>query len=223
MWTCPVCDHKCHGSFCSKCGFDHSSDFEHFPTLQIVPPPAAAISRLRVSYAARNTSSTCVCCGSTVTGNNCGYCNFISVKDPAQRSSAVVLQLAAKHADAIVASLTGFSIVAYRYAWVPEHSRLEWQGEEIVPLGNARDFFPNIVWANKEFGQLRNGTGTELIFDISYQYKDKKKVLHCTIPTVKCDNFWRLGISLDKSLRLKLYLGSGKKFVESAPIALDLT
>lgn len=221
MWTCPVCAQTCTGYYCNQCGFDQSTDFENFPTLQAITAPKAAISKLRKSRSAGTMPATCKCCGSTVTGNSCGYCGFTAL--PGQPPSGSLLQSAAIYADRLVKSLTNFSIVAYRYAWEPQRSRLELQAEEIVPLGNATAFFPNIFWASKEFGQLRNGTGTEITFDLTYHYNGRKKVIPCTIPTVKCDNFWRVGIALDKSLHIKLYLGSGSNFIESAPIALDLT
>lgn len=223
MWICPVCDQKCVDNLCSRCGFDRSSDFEHFPTLQMAAVPAAAISQLQGSYRAKSMATTCLCCSGVVTGDYCTYCNFPSIKNPTERSSARALQQAMMHANKIVASLTDFSIVSYHYAWVPERSRLEYQSEENLRLGDARDFFNTIVWADQNFGQLRNGTGTELNLAVSYHYYGTEKVVHCNIPTVKCDNFWKFGISMDRTLHLRLYLGSGKKFIESAPIALDLT
>lgn len=216
MWTCPVCEQKNSVGICANCGFDHSADRERFPTLEKISPSPAA-SSLRNAYGDRIKVSCCPCCGGLVSGTNCSYCGFAAVKAPAWQYQE------ATHRHNIVAALTDFSIVAYRYAWVPQRSRLELQEEEILSLGDARDFYGNIVWADKEFGQLRNGRGTELSFDITYHYKNQKKVLTCKIPTVKSDKFWHLGISLDKSLHLKIYLGAGKNFIESAPVALDLT
>ena len=45
-----------------------------------------------------------------------------------------------------------------------------------------------------------------------------KKELRCAIPTIKSDRFWLFGMSLAANLHLKLYLGAGTNFVESAPI-----
>lgn len=222
MWTCPVCEQKNAVGICSNCGFDHSADREQFPTLERTGSQTAA-SSLREAYADRIKVSSCPCCGGLVSGTNCSYCGFDAVRPPAGQSPEAVRRQAEDYADTIVAALTDFSIVAYRYAWAPQRSRLELQEEEILSLGDARTFYGNIVWADKEFGQLRNGRGTELSFDITYHYKNQKKVLTCRIPTIKCDKFWRLGISLDRSLHLKIYLGAGKNFIESAPVELDLT
>ena len=95
--------------------------------------------------------------------------------------------------------------------------------EARVELGDARDFFQRIVWADKSFGQLRSGSGTDLGLDITYFYRGMQRKVSCRIPTVRGDDFWRLGISLDASLHLKVYLGSGKNYIESAPIPLALT
>lgn len=217
MWTCPVCDCTNADNICHTCGFDHSTDIQQFLTLYNRIPPTTDVAILRNQYRARNMVRICECCGSIVTGDRCSYCGFASARGASQSQAAAV------HADTMIAALTNFSIIAYRYAWEPMRSRLELQAEEIVSLGNARDFYRSITWADQEFGQLRNGTGTELQLDITYHFRGKKKVISCTIPTVKSDRFWRFGISIDASIHLRLYLGAGKKFIETAPIALDLT
>lgn len=223
MWACPVCDYTNTDNICTKCGFDHSTDYMQFYTLHKPLPQTATISELRNTFMAKNLVSVCKCCGGTVISNSCIYCGF-SLDDDALLIAPEALHLrAAAHAEKIIASLTDFSIVAYRYTWEPKRSRLELQSEEIIPLGDAQDFYQNIAWANREFGQLRNGTGTELHLAITYYHNGRKKILNCTIPTVKSDRSWRFGIFLDASLHLKLYLGSGKKYIKTAPIALDLS
>ena len=223
MWTCPVCDQLNEKNFCSYCGFERSTNYTQYPTLNISIPPTTSISHKRRVYQSQNRSKVCTCCGGIVIGTHCTYCNFSTESGATATTPKMELTRAAAHAESIIASLTDFSIVSYRYGWEPKRSRLEYQSEEILSLGDAQDFFQNIVWCNRGFAQLRNGTGTELKLTLTYYFKGKKKQIACTLPTVKCDSFWLFGISLDPSLHLKLHLGSGKKFIETAPIALELT
>ena len=220
MWTCPVCDRKNTDTICAECGFDSSTDYEQYPTLQASAPKAATVSSLRAAYNSRNVESVCPCCGTMFLSRQCDYCNFTPNKAD---TGAETLQKARQHSTAVVANLTRFSIPAYRYAWSPENSRLQLQRVDTVELGDARDFFQRIVWADMNFGQLRSGSGTDMGIDITYFYKGMQRKVSCRIPTVRGDDFWRLGISLDASLHLKVYLGSGKNYIESAPIPLALT
>ena len=41
---CAVCGNKMEGTFCTNCGFDSSRDYENFPTVQLLPEDARAIS-----------------------------------------------------------------------------------------------------------------------------------------------------------------------------------
>lgn len=220
MWTCPVCKHQCDDNFCAECGFEYSAHFEQFPTLQKIAAPTPAVSRLQKTYQSKNAVSTCLCCGSTLTNQHCLYCGFV----PSAQASAESAHLqVVQHALGIVKDLTDFYITAYRYAWVPERSRLERKSNRLVKLGDANSFFNATVWSEDKFAQLRSGNDTSLTITLNYKYKGNRKTLTCAIPTVKTDDFWRIGISLDLSFHLKFYLGSGDKIVESAPIALDLT
>ena len=197
MWTCPVCEQQCDNNFCAECGFDYSTHYEQFPTLQTIPP-TQSVSGLRTAYQAKNTDCTCPCCGGTTSDGRCLYCGFeISEQIPKEELQRQAMQ----HALSIIEELTSFSIAAYRYEWVPERSRLEKTSPKIVRLGNARDFFNNTFWATDKFAQLRDGNGTELNLSITYKYKGKRKILKCAIPTVKCDDFWRICISLDMHMK----------------------
>ena len=191
MWTCPVCAQTNQNHNCSRCGFDHSTDFEQFPTLHRSIPNTDSAARLQSLYKSRNTVTLCRCCGGMITGNSCDYCGFVP-GDPYSVAGQDAMHVrAARHATETIAALTDFSIVAYRYVWEPTRSRLELRAEKVISLGDARDFFNSIVWADQVFGQYRNGTGTELNITVTYRCKGIKKTLDCTIPTVKSDNFWQ--------------------------------
>ena len=220
MWICPICKQSCQTNFCAECGYDHSRDYEQFPTLQSIPSNISSIPARRAEYENAHVISTCLCCGSNLTNGQCSYCGFVPLNraTPEQNHRRVV-----QHALGIVSALTDFSIKAYRYVWVPERSRLECQSPKVIQLGNAQEFFNSILWTQHQFAQYRNSNGTELNLTLTYKYRDKRKLLHCASPTVKTEGFWKLGISLDLSFRLQLHLGTDDKIVSSAPITLDLT
>lgn len=183
MWTCPVCTQESNASFCTKCGFDYSTYYEQFPTLQILPATTQTTSGLRKVYAQKSTDNTA----------------------------------------AILDALTDFTVIAYRYAWVPQTSRLEQQHKQFIRLGDARDFFNSTCWLPDKFAQALPEAGQMLSISISYKYRGQRKLLNCAIPAIQCTDFWRIGLKLDPDFRLTLFLGSGGQLAKSAPVALDLT
>ncbi len=220
MWTCPVCGQQCATTFCAQCGFDYSTHYERFPTLQPLPKQAQAVSKLRALRAPKNTLKTCPCCGGEFANGHCLYCHF-TLEGPA--SNEDLRRLADRHSLLVVNNLSDFAIETHRYRWAPDRSRLQKIMKKFIPLGNAPQFYNATHWAAEKFAQVQPDGGTELKLTINYKYRGKPKTLTCAIPTVKCDDFWRLGIRLDSSFHLRFFLGSGTQLAESAPIALDLT
>ncbi len=185
MWTCPVCAQKSEASFCTRCGFDRSTHYELFPTLQTLPSSTPAASGLRKVYTQNSKASA--------------------------------------HVSPALDLLTEFTIIAYRYAWIPETSRLEQQHKQFIHLGDARNFFNTTYWVPEKFAQTLPAAGEPLNISISYKYKGQRKTVKCTVPAIKCSDFWRIGVTLDASFQLTLFLGSGGQLARSMPVPLDLT
>lgn len=220
MWICPVCDRECTNNVCLGCGFDYSTDYERYATLQLIRLPSQSVSGLRKGYKTKHSTEVCPCCGSAMINNHCIYCSF----EPKDLSSPeAISRQSVQHALEFVGNLADFSVSAFRYVWVPERSRLEKRSAELVHFGSANDFFNKTKWAKEKFAQVCNGEGTELNLNMNYKYKGKIKSIKVAIPTVKSDDFWHIGVSLDTSLHLKVFLGSHSKIVTSGAIALDLT
>ncbi len=179
MWTCPVCGQKNEAGFCSQCGFDRSTHYALFPTLQPIPPSTPAASQLR---------------------NARSHAKPVALED-----------------------LTEFTLLAYRYAWTPGTSRLEQQHQQFIRLGDARNFFNTTYWVPEKFAQTLPAAGEPLSIRISYKYKGQRRVVQCTVPAIRCKDFWRIGLTLDANFQLTLFLGSGGQMARSMPVPLDLT
>ena len=232
MWTCPVCQNNCTENFCQTCGFDHSADFEQFPTLQPLPAGSRAISVLRQQRQAQqqvqqqvippvqHSVHHCPSCNTPLSSHICHYCGFDMSKFP---TLEVALQTGANHRHAIFNALTNFAITTYQYVWAPARSRLERQCMKVIPFGNAQHFYNNIHWLPETFAQVHGNNNTALDLNISYLYRNVKKTLYCKIPTVHGNNFWQLGISIDNSLHVTFHLRSGDQMISSAPMPLNLT
>lgn len=219
MWTCPVCLQTCTDPLCPECGFDYSTYFQQFPTLQSIPL-AQTICSLQDAYKAKHTPSTCLCCGSELTDGHCDYCHF----EPLAGTSPEALQhQATQYGQRIVGALTDFSIAVYGYEWTPGKSDLECTFKKIIDPGKTNQFFNKKFWSAERFMPPHNGKDAKIQLRISYKFKGKEKVLRYTIPIVKVNDSWRLGIWMDTAFHLNIRIGSIKKIAESNHIPLDLT
>lgn len=165
-------------------------------------------------------SSACQCCGAQMNGSKCGYCGFVEIIDMDGSGTELVRSLAAAHRKKLAAALTDLSVVSYRYAWNEAKSCLEMDRKEELKIADGADCCPNVKWSSRDFGQLP--AGEEITLDISYRFKGVKKQRSCTIPTVRCSDFWKIGMVIDRNLKLKIFLGTEKKYSESAALELEL-
>lgn len=163
---------------------------------------------------------TCQCCGAELTGSRCGYCGFVEIIDMDGTGSEVVRSMAAVHKKNLAAAITDISIVSYSYRWNDAKSRLELDKKEELKLADGADCYPGLLWSTQDFGQM--AAGKDLSLDLSYRVRGAEKHLSCTIPTVQCDDFWKLGLLIDQNLKLQLLLGTEKKHAQTEPMPLEL-
>lgn len=110
--------------------------------------------------------------------------------------------------------------MTYAYKWNEMKSRLELDKKSEQRLANGIECYPVIKWTNNIFGQLP--VGKDIALKLSYKFKGVKRQISCAVPTVQCEDFWKLGIIIDQSLKLKVFLGTERNYAESAPLNLEL-
>lgn len=166
-------------------------------------------------------SSACQCCGTQMKGSKCGYCGFVEIIDMDGSGTELVQNMAAAHKKRLIAALTDLAVVSYRYTWNEAKSCLEMDRKEELKIADGADCCPNVKWSSQDFGQLP--AGKDITLDISYRFKGVKKQCTCVVPTVQCDDFWKVGMVIDRNLKLRILLGTESKHAKSAAFDLDLT
>lgn len=165
-------------------------------------------------------SNVCQCCGTKMNTSKCNYCGFVEIIDMDGSGTELVQSMAANHKKNIVGAITDLCVVSYSYKWNEAKSRLEMDKKEELKLADGVDCYPGMKWTSQAFGQLP--AGKDITLEISYKFRGAKKKLSCTIPTVQCDDFWKVGMVIDQSLKLKIFLGTEKNHTESSAFDLEL-
>ncbi len=223
MKICPICGIEYEQLQCPECGFDPSRDYEQYPTLAPLPGDLPSLAVQRAEYEASLRRDECPCCGRHVESTYCGFCGFHMGSIAGIRSAEQVDALAAAHREIYLSDLQEISIVNYHYQWNPETSRLEFYNADEQFLANGCDCHPGICWSEPLFAQLSPNDYPTLELLLSYRWRGSRKTCKVTVPTVKTDSFWRIGLLMDSQLRLQVFLGDATKFSVSEPVALDLT
>lgn len=217
MWICPVCGKESNQPFCSCCGFDRSCHYEQYPTLS-KQVSAQAVSARKAAYEASLLPKTCPSCGKDLNGDSCGYCGF----RVAGAQSALINVLAQAHRQKILEAITDIGVVNYQYEWSEEFSRLTVRNVSERKLADGKQCSPGVFWSEPLFAQLDPNDYPALELQMYYSVKGKKKQIKLDMQTIRCDDFWRIGLLIDASLNLRVFLGSPAKFTVAEPIALEL-
>ena len=165
-------------------------------------------------------SNICQCCGTKMNTSKCDYCGFVEIIDMDGSGTELVQSMATNYKKNSASVITNISVVSYSYKWNEANSRLEMDKKEELKIADGADCYSNIKWCSQDFGQLP--AGKDIMLNITYKFRGKKKQLSCTIPTVQCDGFWRVGVVIDKTLRLKVFLGTERNHTESAALNMEL-
>ena len=166
-------------------------------------------------------SRTCLCCRKPLTRQTCDYCGFVDVEVLSEDAETFLAQEIREYAESLASDITEISVNSAVYEWKEETSRLEMTSRKIeTKIADGAECFAVRKWGGQDYGQQLSGKRIKL--ELSYRYMGKKKQLTCTVPTARCDDFWRVGVKIDNQLQLKVYLGSEKKYTESEALDLEL-
>lgn len=162
----------------------------------------------------------CQCCGADMSGSRCGYCGFREIIDMDESGTELLRSLVSAHKKRLLKGITDISVVSYQYAWNAGKSALEQKAREQIKLADGEDCYGKVYWAKQEFGQLPSAK--EVRFALSYRINGAERTMEVALPSVICDDFWKLGLIIDESLKLQVFLGTGKHHTVSEILALNL-
>lgn len=162
----------------------------------------------------------CQCCGADMNGSKCSYCGFREIIDMDESGTELLHTLVSNHKKRVIEGITDISVVSYLYGWNVKRAALENKKKEVLKLADGTDCYRNIYWAKQDFGQMP--TEKVIRLEISYFVNGSEKQLTVTLPSVSCDDFWKLGFQIDETLHFQVFLGTKKNHVSSEWLALDL-
>ena len=166
-------------------------------------------------------SEKCKVCLREIVGSKCKYCGFIAVESLDDYGDKLEFERAAQYKAELLKHITDFSINAYTYKWNSAKSKLD-EGRENVRIADKVKNFNEITWSQRAFGQSLDEKQQERPITISYKFNGKKKELNVNLKTIKCNDFWKLGVMINPDLTASFYLGTGDNHTISGPFDLEL-
>ena len=160
----------------------------------------------------------CKCC-SKVTCSNCGFINIAVLDDAAEKNEMTRID---EHRKKIISAITEFSIDAYIYKWNSSMDKLEERGREKAVIANGMECHNKIIWSIKSFGQNLDEKYTKRPVEIKYLSKGKEKSFTAELKTVKCFDFWKLGLEIHDDFTVTVYLGNENNHSKAGPFSLEL-
>lgn len=167
-------------------------------------------------------STQCRCCNQEVSGRTCSYCGFLNIAVLDDTAHENELNRAAEHRQVILSSLTDFSIEAFTYQWNLARSILEEKGRKKIILVNGLDSLNKIHWSEKDFGQNVDEKDKKRTVEIKYSAGGVPKSLIANLDTIRCSDFWRLGLEIHDNFSVTVYLGNVDNYTKSGPYSLEL-
>lgn len=153
------------------------------------------------------------------TGSRCGYCGFREIIDMDDSSTELISNLAEAHREKLSGSLTDISVMVYEYSWDQTALGLEKQRKVLRKLVDGKAGYPQMVWGDIKLGQQEPGQPIPL--QLSYQVNGRTKELQTSVTPVQCRDFWKLGVQIDRTLHLKVFLGTEEQYAVSERIPLE--
>lgn len=156
----------------------------------------------------------CQCCGQSRSGVRCGYCGFYEVVSLDEGGDKQVEELVQLHRQERIGALSELSVTTYESEWKDDSPTVQKKEQK---LAKGSDCYPDVKWCRQKFGQL----ASEEMLQLTCRIGGKKKRLQCRLPSVHSEDFLRLGLRIDETLHLRIFLGSPKKYAQSEPIPLE--
>jgi|GEM_PF-1942081 len=140
----------------------------------------------------------------------CGFTNFDTLGFALDSDAGKLIKEYRKSADYrknLLSRTTDFSVKAYLSKW--DDKRKAYDTPEAVELFDRNlfgsDFYEKTVISPVEVSQLGAGEGKAL--EIGYVFSGTPKKIVAHLKPVQIDKPWRVGMRIDRNLRLSVYVG----------------
>lgn len=161
----------------------------------------------------------CACCGRAVdmdTFPTCGYCGYINIA--VVGNTTRYDETIRTHRMAVVAKLTGISVVAYQYGWIEGEQRYGLLEKRELMLADGPACDRTVYWTGQSFGQGPGEGGERLPIEIGYNYDGSRRRVTQELQPPASDTYWDIGLEINEHLELVIHLGSKHSAAKSQPI-----
>lgn len=168
-------------------------------------------------------SKHCKVCGRTVLGNACTYCEYPQINTLDETVSELEKKLIDDFRRKKVESVTDFSINAYTYKWDSLSSNLVCERKNLK-IADGNECLGKIKWSNASFGQTLSTSDEQQEYPLTITYKvdGKTKEAKIKIKKIKCNDFWKFGVKINKDFTVNFYLGTPDTHTVSSEYPIEL-
>ena len=157
----------------------------------------------------------CFCCGSEIV-DECGYCKFIFAEVLDKQALIEEEEDAAQHRITKITSLKNFRTQGYAYDFNGNNMK-ETQPPHFK-LGDGAAAYGKILWSQEQFAQCHDKP--KQLLTIQYDTDTVTQSVSCEIDMPKTKDFWRLGVEIDDTLHLTVYLGEPSNCTKATSLPL---
>jgi len=154
----------------------------------------------------------CQCCGTDVEGESvCGYCGMVVFVDfDDEEDAGGEPRIAESYRTELLARITNIKLKQGLPKIRFENGRFLDDGlQEIIFAGSGEDCYEKIAWAPVNICKPQDER-TKASLTVSYDCGGVPKEISFKIETIRTDDWWRLGVAIQKNMRLSAYLGDAE-------------
>lgn len=164
----------------------------------------------------------CACCGHAIEESFpiCSYCGFFHIVSlgsiPEDKKEYTI------HRKTQIRRITEIGIRSYSYEWNAKEETYQLSESCFVKMADGIKCDGQIHWFPTEFGQSLQ-EDTPISIHIFYKVDGTQHGIRCALPHVNTEPFWKIGLEIDSTLNLVVYLGNSNTYSVSHPINILAT
>lgn len=152
----------------------------------------------------------CAVCNEEIAGGKCPRCEYLNTVSLDGVADASEKARADEYRNELVAKITAISIMG-RKGEYSASGEFKLTTTTYHKIADGTKCFDKIVWMDQVFAQHPEAEWKKENLEISYKFDGKEYKTKVGIMPIQTDDFWKLGVKLNKDLTLQFYLGNEKK------------
>lgn len=165
----------------------------------------------------------CKVCSRNITDSKCKYCGFANIEALDDYGEKIEVERAKQYRVEVIAKVTDFSVNTYRYEWDSLSSKLVCERKNLK-IADGNECLGKIKWSNASLGQTLSASDEQQEYPLTITYKvdGKMKEAKIKIKKIKCNDFWKFGVKINKDFTMNFYLGTPDTHTVSSEYPIEL-